>query len=107
MRLKTSGKIIIFLLVVGVAFGAYRMFGGNLASLLPGKETTSSVVPPKVELPTGEMGSTSTLELRTCRCRAAIKPTSADPRYVSSTGHGMPRWVRFSPTGARKQPREA
>lgn len=57
MRLKTSGKIIIFLLVVGGAFGAYRLFGGNLASLMPGRETTSSNVPVKVDLPTGELSS--------------------------------------------------
>jgi len=57
MRLKTSGKIIVFLLVVGVALGAYRLMGGNIASLLPGRTTTSSNVPLKVDLPTGDLGS--------------------------------------------------
>jgi OOP family OmpA-OmpF porin len=59
MHLKTSGKLVILLLVVGVAFGAYKMFGGNVASMLGGRDPSVSTVPPKVELPTGP-GTSST-----------------------------------------------
>lgn len=53
MRLKTSGKIIIFLLVLGGAFGAYKMWGGNLSAMMPGSTQRDSTVPTKIDLPTG------------------------------------------------------
>lgn len=41
MRLKTTGKVVVLIVVAGVAFGAYRMFGDKL---LPGaKEKPSDV----------------------------------------------------------------
>jgi OOP family OmpA-OmpF porin len=50
MRLKTTGKVVVLIVVVGVAFGAYRMFGDKL---LPSAQTKESLVPDKVNLPSG------------------------------------------------------
>ncbi|MEZ0326900.1 MAG: hypothetical protein ACAH95_13455, partial [Fimbriimonas sp.] len=52
MRLKPAGKLIILIVVLGVAFGAYRMYtGGGFAGLIPGKEVQASSVPVKADLP--------------------------------------------------------
>lgn len=59
MRLKTSGKIVILLLVIGVAFGIYKYSGGNLSALMPGNTERNSSVPTKIELPT-DPGVTTT-----------------------------------------------
>ncbi|MBC8064223.1 MAG: OmpA family protein [Chlorobia bacterium] len=53
MRLKTSGKLIILILVIGGAFGAYKMWGSNLTALLPGSQERNSTVPVKIDLPDG------------------------------------------------------
>jgi OmpA-OmpF porin, OOP family len=58
MRLKTSGKIVILLLVIGIGFGAYKMFGSNIAALMPGSQNRNSTVPPPVTLPDGPGGTT-------------------------------------------------
>lgn len=59
MRLKTSGKVVILLLVIGVAFGIYKYTGGNLSALMPGNTERNSSVPTKIELPT-DPGVTTT-----------------------------------------------
>lgn len=68
MRLKTSGKIIVFLLIAGGAFGAYKMWGGNLGQLMPGSTDRTSTVPTKIDLPTDPgtattSGDTSPVEM--------------------------------------------
>src|ERR1044072_7513479 len=50
MRIKTSGKIIIFLIVAGVAYGALR-YTGLLEKITPEALTRQSVVPNKIKLP--------------------------------------------------------
>lgn len=55
MKIKPLGKIIILLLVIGVAIGAYRTLskgGGLISRLMPEAETKSSEVPLKADLPT-------------------------------------------------------
>ena len=54
MRIKPVGKLIILILVVGLAYGGYRIWsgGGGLASLLPQKESAASKVPVQRDLPT-------------------------------------------------------
>ena len=55
MKIKPLGKIIILVLVVGVAVGAYRALsgkgGGFLAGLIPGEQTQGSAIPEKADLP--------------------------------------------------------
>ncbi len=62
MRLKTSGKIVILILVIGGILGGLKLSGWSPSSLMPGKETTASVVPPKVNLPTGPGSSSTSLD---------------------------------------------
>src|ERR1019366_9750758 len=55
MRLKASGKIVVILLVLGIALGAYRVWKGPkfLESLMPGSsEQQGGVNVGKIELPT-------------------------------------------------------
>ncbi|MBN9504246.1 MAG: hypothetical protein BGO01_01925 [Armatimonadetes bacterium 55-13] len=54
MRLKASGKIVVLLLIIGAAFGGYKIYkGGGLSALAPGNVTDASSVPTKVNLPNG------------------------------------------------------
>jgi len=57
MRLKTSGKIVVLLIVIGVAVGAWKMFGSHL---MGGKDEQASIVPSKINLPTGPGGDGTT-----------------------------------------------
>jgi OOP family OmpA-OmpF porin len=59
MRLTPAGKVIVLLLVVGVAVGGYKLFGRFGGSLLPEKAGESSVVPTKADLPSSSGSSTS------------------------------------------------
>jgi OmpA-OmpF porin, OOP family len=53
MRLTTAGKVTLLLIVIGAAFGLYRLFGGDfLAKLAPAKQDKPSMDVPKVDLPT-------------------------------------------------------
>lgn len=52
MKFKTSGKIVILLLVLGGVFGLAKYFG-LIDKIMPGKDPVLSSVPPKVNLPTG------------------------------------------------------
>jgi OmpA-OmpF porin, OOP family len=50
--MKTSGKIIIFILALGLGYGALRVFApGVLDKIMPGKKEQASVVPNKITLP--------------------------------------------------------
>jgi outer membrane protein OmpA-like peptidoglycan-associated protein len=63
MQLKPAGKIVVFLVVVGVAVGAVRMFKPDLISkIMPSRETQSSVVPAKVDLPTASSAEASSIK---------------------------------------------
>lgn len=57
MKIKTSGKIAILLVVIGAVFGLYKLFGENLSTMLPGQAPRESIVPGKINLPTGPNGS--------------------------------------------------
>ncbi len=62
MRIKTSGKIVIVIVVVGLAVGAWRLWQRFGSSIAPEASTTSSAVPPKADLPEREItnaGATS------------------------------------------------
>jgi OOP family OmpA-OmpF porin len=48
MRVKTSGKIVILILVAGLGYGAWKMWG---KALMPGADVKESVVPNKITLP--------------------------------------------------------
>ncbi len=56
LKVKPVGKIIILLLAVGIAVGAFRVLGGGggggfLSNLAPSAKTQESVVPLKADLP--------------------------------------------------------
>lgn len=58
MKLKTPGKIAIFIVVIGALFGGYRMLNtrGLVPDLVPGAKTHASEVPIKIDLPQGPNG---------------------------------------------------
>lgn len=60
MRLKTSGKIVVLLLVCGFAFGALRITG-YWDKLFPAAAGKNSVVPPLAQLPDMKSSSGSTV----------------------------------------------
>ncbi|MBS1724913.1 MAG: OmpA family protein [Armatimonadetes bacterium] len=54
MKLKLPGQIALFIVVIGLAFGGYRLMtggGGGLGSLIPSAKTKGSTVPPRADLP--------------------------------------------------------
>ena len=54
MKIKPFGKLIILLIVVGIAVGAYRMMsggGGLLSKIMPEAQNSGSAVPLKADLP--------------------------------------------------------
>ena len=66
MQIKPLGKLVIFILVLGIAVGAWRLFGNKLA---PEAATKNAVVPGKVDLPTNAADSGA---------QGSIIPVSAD-----------------------------
>jgi OmpA-OmpF porin, OOP family len=55
MRLKPVGKLVLFIIVLGVAFGGYRLYSsGGLGGLIPGAPTRASVNVKPIVLPTLE-----------------------------------------------------
>jgi len=59
MRLTPAGKVIVLILVVGVAVGGYKLFQRFGGSLIPEKAGESSMVPNKIDLPSNSGNSTS------------------------------------------------
>lgn len=55
MKLKTPGKIAVFIIVIGALFGGYRFLNarGIVPDLVPGAKTVASEVPIKIDLPEG------------------------------------------------------
>src|SRR4051812_2461822 len=54
MRFTPLGKIVILLIVVGAAIGAWRLFGGGgnlMSKLAPGAKEKGSMVPARADLP--------------------------------------------------------
>jgi outer membrane protein OmpA-like peptidoglycan-associated protein len=55
MKIKTPGKIAILLVVIGIAYGAFRMIsgggGGFLSGIMPGAKERESTVPLRADLP--------------------------------------------------------
>ncbi len=63
MKIKTPGKIAILLVVIGIAYGAFRMIsggtGGFLSGIMPSAKERESTVPLRADLPTLESTSTA------------------------------------------------
>lgn len=53
VKVKPLGKVLVLIIVAGVAIGGYRMYkGGGLGGLIPGAATKESTVPISADLPT-------------------------------------------------------
>ncbi len=74
MRIKPMGKIVIFILAVGVAFGGYRLWQRYGDTLMPEAKGTGSLVPNKADLP-----SSSTSEVSSTGSGGSVTLPGRDP----------------------------
>ncbi|MBS1722673.1 MAG: OmpA family protein [Armatimonadetes bacterium] len=90
-KLTPVGKITFVVLAIGLAFGAYRMFGDKVKTLLGGG-STASVVPKHVDLPalTVSAGEGTNLQLNTI---------SDDPAPVTGQQMRMLVWAWNAQSG--------
>ena len=58
MKFTAAGKIVLLILVIGLAFGCWKGWQRYGAALIPNAKTMASAVPPKAELPPVEGAST-------------------------------------------------
>src|SRR5262245_59750487 len=61
MRIKPMRKLVIFILVVGVCFGGYRLWQRFRSTLMPEAKDAGSLVPGKVDLPSSSDTGTSSI----------------------------------------------
>ena len=73
MQLKPLGKLILLILVVGVAIGVWRMWG----RLAPAAATKTAVVPGKIDLPTNSADSNAAATSSDTDTKASVVPVAA------------------------------
>lgn len=86
MRLTPVGKIVIVLLVIGFVSGVWRYWN----RIAPGPQEHPSVVPKKIDLPTGpngQGGSSSSGDATTASLPAGDAPGCADKPEVRLLGY--------------------
>src|SRR5437016_8887911 len=78
MKLKPAGKLVILILVVGAAFGGWRLWQKYGSSLVPEKADKGTMVPEKIDLPgmpsTGGSTTSGVVQLPGSGAGCADKP---------------------------------
>jgi len=97
MRLTPVGKIVLFLIIAGLAFGGYRLWkqdGNFLNVLFPAAKDKLSVVPEKAELPQVEGASSAT------SANIDVKMPGSEPGLPNKPEVRMLLWAWNSQMGA-------